>query len=210
MREWLDTHGLSLAIGAGVALATALIVGALNRPPAPTIEVRAREPQPTPTVQVYVHVDGAVAEPGVYRLAADARIFEAIDAAGGATGEANMGALNLAARVADGQKLVVPGRAPPIIEVGASGPGDVAALPAGASSQSAAQPAAGSSAAARINVNTASQRVLESLPGIGPVTAMRIIQYRTTNGPFTRIDQLRQAGVNASTYERIKDLVTVS
>ena len=60
-----------------------------------------------------------------------------------------------------------------------------------------------------MRLNTASQKVLESLPGIGAVTAQRIIAYRTANGPFTRIDQLRSAGVTAATYERIKNLISV-
>lgn len=197
MREWFETHGLALAAGLAAGAIAMLATGILSRPAPPTIEVRTREPQPTTTVQVYVHVEGAVAEPGVYRLAGDARIFEAIDAAGGAAEEADLGALNLAAKVADGQKLVVPARVP------------AAEAVAGVPAQTPAPPAGSASSSARINVNTASQRILETLPGIGPVTAMRIIQYRQTNGPFARIEQLRSAGVNASTYERIKDLVTV-
>jgi competence protein ComEA len=144
---------------------------------------------------MYVHVDGAVAAPGVYALAGGARVFDAVDAAGGATDDADVTQLNLAARVSDGQKLVIPSQRPAV----------TTAQPEGADAK--LEP---TDATSRINVNTASQRVLESLPGIGPVTAGRVIQYRQANGPFTRIEQLRDARlVNAATFERIKSLIAV-
>jgi competence protein ComEA len=151
-------------------------------------------------VLVYVHVDGAVASPGVYALPSGARIFEAIAAAGGPTEEADPREMNLAARVADGQKLVIPALAPPI-EVRDDAPPSVSAAPT---------PIAPAPAGPRININTASQRILETLPGIGPVTAGRIIEYRQANGPFTRIEQLRDGRlVNAPVFERIRNLISV-
>jgi len=177
------------------------VLTSLVKPPPPAIEVRPREPQPTPTVIIYAHVDGAVVAPGVYALPANARIFEAIDAAGGATEDAEFRELNLAAKVADGQKLAVPWR--PTAQ--ASGVEDA---PQPVRPASAAPAATVQTAAPRINVNTATQRVLETLPGVGPVTAARIVEHRNANGPFTRVEQLREARlVNAPTYERIKNLI---
>ena len=201
MKEWFEEHGMTVAVAAAVGLVGFLAAGIFAKPAPPAIEIRTLEPQPSPTTTLFVHVEGAVNMPGVYRLPGDARIFEAIDAAGGATPDAEVRNLNLAARVADGQKLVVP------MHGGASDPSGVGA---GAASPAAtAESVSGAPTGARININTATQRILESLPGIGPVTAQRIIQYRTANGPFTSVQQLRNAGVNASTFERIKDLVTI-
>src|SRR5581483_7419166 len=121
----------------------------------------------------------------------------AIGPAGGATADADTSSLNLAAKIADGQKLVVPLR---------KAPGEtVASAPPAASA-----PAPPAQTGATINVNTASQKILESLPGVGPVTATRIITRRTSTGAFTQIEQLRDEKlVNASTYERIMTLISV-
>jgi competence protein ComEA len=193
------TLGAALA---GVVLAT--LVGTLLRPTPAPIEVRPREPQPTATVTLYIHVDGAVAAPGVYALAGGARVFEALDAAGGATDEADLRELNLAARVVDGQKLVIAARPPAPPEPG-DGPTAAGQAPPTLERAAIAPPAT----TARINLNTASQRILETLPGVGPVTARRIIDFRDSNGPFNRVEQLREARlVNAPTFERIKGLIT--
>lgn len=196
MQAWLTNHGAPLLAGIGVLLVVTVGGVLLNRPSSPPIEVRAREPLPTPTVMVYVHVDGAVAAPGVYALPAGGRIFEAIEVAGGTLEEADTRELNLAARIADGQKLVIPYRAE--------------ALPSADQAPQAAASSPPAATAARININTASQRVLETLPGIGPVTAGRVVEHRQANGPFTRIEQLREARlVNAPTFERIRNLISV-
>jgi len=181
---WLGRHGITIA-AALAAGALAIVLTSLVKPPPPAIEVRPREPQPTPTVIIYAHVDGAVVAPGVYALPANARIFEAIDAAAGAAEDAELRELNLAAKVADGQKLVVPWRP----SAQASGVED-APQPVRPAS---AAPAATVQTAPRINVNTATQRVLETLPGVGPVTAARIVEHRQSNGPFTQVEQLREA-----------------
>jgi competence protein ComEA len=185
-------------------LIAAFVLGAVFAPtysaPAP-IQVQVREAIPTPTVVLYVHVDGAVRSPGVYALESRARIFDAIDAAGGTSDDAELRELNLAALVVDGQKLVVPRSVAQNRDSSAvSGAVDV---PAPATTMPV------QAATARINVNTASQRVLESLPGIGPVTAKRIIERRESDGPFARVEQLRELRiVNASTFGRIKELVS--
>lgn len=198
MPKWIADHALPAAVALAVGLAVVAILQ-LTRPAPATVEIKPREPHPTPTVVVYVHVDGAVHLPGVVSLPSGARVFEAIDAAGGASEDAELREMNLAARVTDGQKLVIPARASPL-SAEADGRPTPAATPQ-------TPTAAG---APRININTASQRVLETLPGIGPVTAGRIVEYRQSNGPFARIEQLRDARlVNAPTYERIRGLVSV-
>jgi competence protein ComEA len=218
VQNWAANHGippitlvlLGVALLAGVVLT--LVAGTatggfgLARGSAPPIEVRAREVAPSPTAILYVHVDGAVQAPGVYSLPAGARVFEAIESAGGATDAAALRELNLAARVADGQKLIIPSRG-----TASQDPAEGAvASPPAANVARATPPTQASGSDARINLNTATQRMLESLPGIGPVTATRIIEYRQANGPFTRVEQLREARlVNAPTYERVRNLVSV-
>lgn len=200
MRNWLGNHGLPIGVALAVGAIFALI--GLTRQTPPPIEVRPREPQPTATVLVYVHVDGGVLAPGVYALPIGARVFEAIDAAGGPAEDADQRELNLASRVADGQKLVIPRRAPP------TGDASDAAIPAVAAPAPATNPPP--AAGPRININTASQRILETLPGIGPVTASRIVEYRLANGAFARIEQLQEARlVNAPTFARIRNLISV-
>jgi len=202
MLNRFGNHGLSVGVALAVGAAFFVLIG-LTRQTPPPIEVRPRDALPTPTVLVYVHVDGGVLSPGVYALPIGARVFEAIDAAGGPAEDADQRELNLASRVADGQKLVIPRFAPPTDDA------SDAAVPAVAAPAPAANPPP--AAGPRININTASQRVLETLPGIGPVTASRIVEYRQANGAFTRIEQLRDARlVNAPTFERIRNLVSVS
>jgi competence protein ComEA len=123
-----------------------------------------------PTRQLLVHVVGAVRDPGLYRLDEGSRIDDAIRAAGGAKPKADLELINLAAPVADGQQVVVPlrGRGTPV--GAASGPG----TPPGE----------------RVHLNTATLEQLDSLPGVGPVTAQKILDYRTEHGAFASIDEL--------------------
>jgi competence protein ComEA len=202
VRSWLGSVGVPFVVALAVVGLAGLIIS--NRPGPAPIEIRPLVSVPTPIPSIYVHVDGAVDAPGVYAFAAGARVFEAIDAAGGATEDAELGELNLAARVADGQKLVIPARRPPpSVDQTESIVVAVSAPPAAAPPSSASSPA-------KININSATQRILETLPGVGPVTAQRIIDYRTSNGPFTRVEQLRDTRlVNNSVFERIKALVSV-
>src|SRR5712692_9352565 len=105
MREWVAINWIS--IGVAVVAGTLGAVGSTLwlHPTTPVIEVRPLEPQPTAVASIWVHVDGAVAFPGVYDLTSDSRVFDAIDVAGGTTDAADLSGLNLAARVTDGQKL---------------------------------------------------------------------------------------------------------
>jgi competence protein ComEA len=198
VRDLFEQYRGTIGVSAAMLVIGFLVALLFVKPSPPPIEIRTITAQPTPTVTIFVHVEGAIQSPGVYRLGSDARIFEAIDAAGGPLATADTSSLNLAARLTDGQKLFVPGQGAAAAPTSPSVNATLATTGVG-----------GAASNPRINVNTATQRMLESLPGIGPVTAQRIIQWRTTNGRFSRVEQLREAGVNASTYARIQDLVSV-
>jgi len=161
--------------------------------------------QPAPTkVPVAVHVVGAVPRPGLYEFAEGARVQDAVDAAGGLLSSANVDAINLAALLTDGQQLTIP------YTDGAAPTEDPSAFSLPGSSDSGTEDSSNSENAELININTASLEELDSLPGIGPTTAQRIIDYRTENGPFTSIDEIMDvSGVGPSTYDEIKDLITV-
>lgn len=143
-----------------------------------------------------VHVAGAVVASGVYRLTGDARVHRAIEAAGGATPDADLDGLNLAAPVVDGQRIYVP-------TLGEVDPASVPDLPVGA-------PAAAGERAGPIDLNVATAAQLETLPGVGPSTANAIIDDRERNGPFAAVDDLdRVAGIGPAKLAAIRDLVTV-
>ena len=151
--------------------------------------------RPVPTEKpIVVQISGAVPRPGVYALAQGSRVQDAISAAGGFLAEANKTGINLARALEDGEQLDVL-----YVEGGSPVIQDVSTAVATAASN-----------AELININIASQAELESLPGIGPTTAKKIIQYREQNGPFlTAEDIINVSGIGPGTYERIKDLITV-
>jgi len=151
--------------------------------------------RPAPTERpVIVYIAGAVPRPGVYALPEGSRVQDAIAAAGGFLAEAQRTEINLAAFLIDGEKLDIPfaeGGSPvlptPVENTGLPG-----------------------SSTELININTASSAELESLPGIGPTTAQKIIEYREQNGAFVSIeDIINVSGIGPGLYERIKDLITV-
>jgi competence protein ComEA len=128
-----------------------------------------------------VHVAGAVRRPGVYRLSAGARIQDAVRRAGGGTGAADVNAINLAAKVADGQQVIVPRRA----SAGAAAGGVPTAAPGDAAP-------AGGAAAAPVNLNTATAEQLDTLDGVGPATAEKILDWRRQHGGFRTVEDLAQ------------------
>src|SRR5690606_18493626 len=149
-----------------------------------------------------VHVAGAVARPGVYRLPAGARVFEALDAAGGPGDDAAVDAINLAAEVVDGTRLYIPTRA------------ELADLEGSAAAPWTPAPGAGPAApagpgnSAPVAVNRATAAELQRLPGIGPVLADRIIAYRREHGPFTTVDDLLGvSGIGPKVLEQIRPYV---
>ena len=166
-------------------------VRSLPRP----VEVQAPRAAPVVTpspASLIVHVAGWVHRPGVYELPEGSRVIDAVDMAGGPRNGAELGALNLAAPLSDGQQVLVSKAAP-------AGAGAVPTAPG-------TSPAA----TALVNVNTAAAEELETLPGIGEVLAATIIAYREGHGPFTTVDQLLDvSGIGEVTLEEIRDLVTV-
>lgn len=150
---------------------------------------------------VVVHVDGAVAAPGVYELAEDARVNDAVAAAGGLLSEADTSTINLAAPVSDGAKVHIPTSEE--LSAGAQAtPGDSGAdgVPTGAA------PAAPS----LVNINTATSEELQGLSGVGEATAAAIIEDRQANGPFaTPEDLMRVSGIGEKKFAKIKAHICV-
>ena len=145
---------------------------------------------------VVVHVGGAVADPGVRELAEGSRVQDAVDASGGFAEGAAPDALNLARVLTDGEQVVVP-----TLEEAAGAQGADAAG-AGASS--------GSAAGGRVNINRATAAELDTLPGVGPSTAEKIVADREANGPFATTEDLKRvSGIGDKKYEELADLVCV-
>ena len=132
--------------------------------------------------KLVVHVAGAVRRPGLYRLAEGKRVADAVARAGAATAPADTAAINLAAPLADGMQVVVPSRV-----AGAAGP----------------------AAAGRVNLNSASAAELDALPGIGPVTAQKIVDHRLAHGGFRSVDDLDAIpGIGPARIEQLRELVS--
>ena len=161
-------------------------------------------PSSTAQPEIVVHVMGAVKSPGVYHLSTDARVHEAIQKAGGKTDQADLHSLNLAAKMRDGEQIYVPEiRQTP--DVGQT-------IPTSSSSAAPPQPSvrrSASSDGSRININTATFQELQTVRGIGPTMAQRIIEYRQTSGRFATVDDLTNVkGVGEKTLEKIRDSIT--
>jgi len=157
-------------------------------------------PAPDSGEMVTVHVCGEVAKAGLYTIAAGSRIHQVIELAGGATERADLGAINLAREVVNGQQVYVPA-----IRPAASSPDAAQSSP----------PPASSSAPRKIGINGAGAEELERLPGIGPTYARRIVEFRErlraeTGQGFTRIEQLMEVpGIGPKRFADIKDRVTL-
>ena len=144
-----------------------------------------------------VHVAGAVAKPGVYDLGAGARVIDVIEAAGGGVPDADLNRLNLAAKVADGQRVLVQ-------RVGEAAPTGSAA---GGSTGTGADPAGPPNL---VNLNSATPAELEALPGIGPTLAEAIIAERERRGGFRSVNELRDVrGIGEKRFADLKDKVTI-
>ncbi len=146
-------------------------------------------------VELAVHVAGAVNSPGLYRVEEGSRVADALTKAGGPAPDAMLDNLNLAAKLKDGEKVLVPRRS----EVAPALPAD----PSDASPTAAAS-------TTLININIASVDELDKLPGVGPALARRIVEYRQKNGQFSSVDELDNVeGIGPSKLESLKDLVTI-
>jgi competence protein ComEA len=180
------------ALAGALLLVAALVVGgrylsgagASSGPAAPARPLEAVEAA-APAALV-VHVVGAVRRPGLYRLREGARIADAVARAGGATRRADVSLVNLAAPVADGAQVVVPRRTPG----GAAGSGASATAPAGP-----------------LHLNTATLEQLDELPGIGPSTAQKILDFREEHGAFTSVDELDAVpGIGPARLEQLREV----
>lgn len=145
---------------------------------------------------IFVHVGGAVAEPGVCELASGSRVQDAVDAAGGFVEGAARDAINLARVVVDGEQIVVPSQededAAAVDAVGADGGSGV------------------STKDGKVNLNRASAAELDTLPGVGPSTAEKIVADREANGPFATVEDLKRvSGIGDKKFAALADLVSV-
>jgi competence protein ComEA len=192
-----DVPRRTAAVAAAVAL-VALVAGSrllahvagTGTPSAAPAPVRA-VPVATPRAPaLVVHVVGAVRRPGLYRLREGSRVADAVAKAGGATPRADLSLVNLAAPAADGTQVVVPRRA-------AAGGGGATA------------PAAPGAPAGPVQLNSATVEQLDALPGVGPVTAQKIVDYRQQNGAFRSVDDLDAIpGIGPARLEQLRELVT--
>lgn len=156
-----------------------------------------------------VHVLGAVANPGVYQLPADTRLIDAVNKAV-PLGEADLDSLKLAAKVIDGQDIYVPFKNDQNSLAAAGSQPRAAASNTGRSGGSTPTASTGPVATGLVNINTADQAQLDTLPGIGSSLAQRIIEYRETNGPFKAIEDLKDvSGIGDKNFENMKDRITV-
>lgn len=207
LREWIEDHvswkviGMALVIVAVIAFCGGNLYQewraegeglTLVQEDATAGETAADSAAPeNASGKVVVHVAGAVSSPGVYTLPADSRVDDAVRAAG-ATADADLSQLNLAQKLADGQKITVP--------VAGAAPAD----------GSTAATTADSDNGGLININTATQEELESLPSIGEVRAQAIITYREEHGGFRTIDELKEvSGIGDKIFADISPHVTV-
>jgi competence protein ComEA len=191
MREILLDRRRALVLAAGTIVV--LVVGGkvLLRPAEPAVPrpVRvAAAPTQTQPAAIYVDIVGAVRRPGLYRLRDGSRVADAVRRAGGATPKAQLELLNLAARISDGEQVVVPRRGTSGVVAGAS---------AGAASPS-----------GPVHLNSATLDQLDALPGIGPVTAQKIIDYRRGHGAFGSVDELDAVpGIGPARLAQLRELV---
>ncbi|HEY8448306.1 MAG TPA: ComEA family DNA-binding protein [Thermomicrobiales bacterium] len=185
-----------------VAIIAALVAAAAGALAVMLIDSRSAPPivisDPAQDGPIVVSVEGAVARPGVYSLPGGSRVNDAIQASGGLTDDADVSGINLAARLRDEERLIVPSRAQPTVTT----PEQSATLEATGT--------ATAESARLININTASAAELEELPGIGPALARAIIDYRTANGPFRTIEELALVrGISLQMVDRLRPYVTV-
>ncbi len=187
----------AVALVAVIAASLVWVKGAPSKiaPPATASEASAVIPSASPSTSastILVHVAGAVKRPGVYQFSTGARVADAIESAS-PRDNADLNVLNLAEPLTDAMKIDVPTRGEQAASVAPS-----------------AAPSPSPGAIALVNVNTADQPTLETIPGIGPVTATAIIDWRTQSGPFGSVEQLLEvSGIGPATLESIRPYVTI-
>ena len=198
-KSWLERYRgllfflLVVAVLAAVVIFQTLSAG--SRSPLLESLTPAPSPQATATPSpLRVYVSGAVQKPDVYTLPPDSIVKDAVLAAGGAAADADLDRINLAYPLGDGQQVYVPRQGEQSL------PDRLQSAP-----DSILQPGA-----SRVNINTSGQAELESLPGIGPALATRILDYRQTHGPFQSVDEIDNVpGIGDAILDKIRDLITV-
>jgi competence protein ComEA len=189
MNQWLEQHRVMVLGGVGLLIVAGMAVFLVNWQPAATIVIEPPVPTQTPG-PIRVYISGAVVNPNVYDLPPGAIVQDVVQMAGGPTADADLDRINLAEPLSDGQHIYVPHVGEVVVQ-------DV-------------QPGTDNATSGLVNINTAMQEQLESLPGIGPVIAQRIIEYREANGPFGVIEDIMNVpGIGPATFEDIRDLITV-
>ena len=180
-----------LAVGGRLLLRPDAHADAL--PVEPVVAVETTTTESAPAAQVVVHVVGAVRSPGLYRLDEGSRVADALALAGGTVPKADLASVNLAAQLVDGTQVVVP-------KTGRRGQAPSAAVPGAAGASASAGP---------IRLSTATLEQLQEIPGVGPVTAQRIVEFREQNGPFRSVDELDAVpGIGPKRLEQMRELVT--
>lgn len=179
--------------GAVVLLVLVLASKLLLHPAAPAVpppvRVAGAAAARAPAAPLFVNVVGAVRRPGLYRLKEGARVADAVTRAGGPTPKAQIELVNLAARIADGEQIVVPRRGFGAPVAAASAPG-------------------GTAATGPVHLNSATLEQLDALPGVGPVTAQKILDYREKHGSFGSVDELDAiSGIGPARLGTLRDLV---
>lgn len=171
----------------------------LRRPEPSAMVITTPTPKPTPTMAtLVVDVRGAVSNPGVYTLPAGSRVQDALALAGDVLANADTRTLNLARKLNDGEQIYVPAQ------------GEATPVPPASSRSATSRTPTPAVPAGKININTATLAELDALPGIGASIGQRIIDYRTQNGNFQKIDDLKKVrGIGDALFAQIKDLITV-
>ncbi len=192
MRELTFDRRRAVLAGA-VVLCVLVLAGKLLRHPAEPavprpVRVAGAAPARALAAPLFVNVVGAVRRPGLYRLKEGARVADAVTRAGGPTARAQIESVNLAARIADGEQIVVPRR-------GLVAPGGLAGV------------SGGTAATGPVHLNSATLEQLDALPGVGPVTAQKIVDYRQQHGSFRSVDELDAiAGIGPARLGTLRDL----
>lgn len=190
--------GLLAAALLVAALVAIMVLGAFSSPGVTVEAAEEQAAQEEPAAEqeqaepatVYVHVAGAVNEPGLYAMDDGARLQDAIEAAGGFADDAQQESVNLARAVADGEQIVVTRKSE--------------------AAEAAPAVSSGGAATGKVNINTADAAALTTLDGVGDATAAKIIAYREANGPFKRIEDIKEvSGIGDKKFEGMKDSITV-
>lgn len=212
-RPLLPPEGQPAPVAAGPGAGGSAGAGDRGSPTGPADPVPGQGGDRVSTVtapaRLRVHVDGQVRHPGVVEVAAGARVLEAVDAAGGVTGEADLTRINLARPVVDGERVWIPAPGEEVPGLVDGGPAPVApgGATGGATGGSGPDTVGGVPV---VDLNTADQALLEELPGVGPATAQAILAWREEHGGFSSVEELLEvSGIGEKTLERLRPHVKV-